>query len=117
MSDVTRVNWRCPSCDKQPEGDNFRIQIVETRSGLALIDWIRGDDREGLFCVPEGQPISSAEDLLGHITIFEGCLSCFSAECDSNPLAKCIFKMMWSLMGKYKIPRPKHGGHWISSKF
>ena len=117
MSDVTASVWRCPNCDKQPEGDNFRVQLIETRSGLALIDWIRGDNREGLFCVPEGQSISSAEDLFGHITIFEGCALCFSEECEKNPLAKSLFKLLWAIMGKHKIPRPQHGGHWIHAKF
>ena len=117
MSDITLVTWRCPICDKQPEGDNFRIHLVETRSGLALIDWLRGDQREGLFCVPEEQSIASAEDMLGHITIFEGCISCFSNECEKNPLAKSVFKLFWFMMGKYKIPRPQHGGHWIQVRF
>jgi hypothetical protein len=117
MSDITLPTWRCPICKKQPDGDNFRIQLIETRSGLPLIKWLRGDKREGLFCVPEGQPISNAEDLLGHITTFEGCLSCFSDECEKNPLAKSLFKLFWFVAEKYKIPLPQHGGNWIHSKF
>ena len=115
--DVMLPTWRCPICEQQPQGDNFRIQLVETRAGLALIDWIRGDTREGLFCIPEGQVISSVEDMLGHITVFEGCSACFSKECEKNPLARSLFKLLWHLLKQHNLPHPKHGGHWIKGRF
>ncbi len=78
---------------------------------------MRGDTREGLFCVPEGQSITNAEDLFGHITNFEGCLECFSDVLEQNPLAKSIFKLLWHLMDKHKIQRPINAGGAIQAKF
>lgn len=114
---IRHPDWTCPICKSRPQGRNFRIKIVETRTGLELFDWIGGDQRTGIFCAPKDHAISTADDFIGHITIFEGCICCLSTECEKNPLAKSFFKLAWQLLVQGKHDYPKHYDGVMHAKF
>ncbi len=114
---VYHPDWGCPICNSRPQGRNFRVKLIETRTGLELFDWIGGDQRTGIFCAPKDHVISNADDFIGHITVFEGCICCLSKECEKNPLAKSLFKMVWKLILQQKLDYPKGYDGVMHAKF
>lgn len=87
-------NWTCPQCDKKPEGLNYPVKLIDTTHGMSLIEWVGQGGRKGYCWDTSERAVSNVDEMVGHITIYEGCFQCFDREMGENPIIAHLFKVV-----------------------
>lgn len=96
-------DWVCPQCNKKPEGHNYPVKFIDTTHGMSLIEWVGQGGRQGYCWDTSERAVATVEEMVGHITIYEGCFQCFDREIASNPIIAHLFKVVFKL--HYKLHR------------
>lgn len=86
---------QCPMCKEILMAGNFMIRLIDIDPKRNMSEWVKDPDKFNREKpLAQKVSISSHEDMFG-LTVFVGCMNCFSRELDTNPLSKILFKTFW----------------------